>query len=163
VKKLRLLMLLLPLATLPTCAHAVDKALIADIQNGNAQTLQQLPTTIKRITSALNDEQSAELIEAIGFALLKNPVPTLRATDAMDKDDDLLVQRFGTGAACALPVEMNYTRNSTLLNYKLASESLIRAGAPALECLSIMQESMEEVKSEDDRGNMKWGVKIFTP
>lgn len=161
--RIQRLMLLLPVLALFACSGDDGQQLIANIEAGNPQTLRQLPETVKRINHSLNDEHSAQLVQAIGFALVKNPGAVLQSTDVMDKDGDTLVQRFGTGAVCALPVDMDYTRDSTFHYYKLASDSLINAGLPAKECLDIMQASMDEVKAADMQGKMKWGHKIYIP
>ena len=161
--RIRLLTLLFPIFASFACSGDHGQQLIANIEAGNTQTLKQLPETVRRINPSLNDEQSAQLVQAIGFALVKNPKAVLQSTDVMDKDKDTLVQRFGTGAVCALPIDMDYTRDSTFHYYKLASDSLIEAGLLAKECLSIMQASMDEVNATDIQGHMNWGNKIYIP
>ncbi len=155
----RLPALLLAMMMLTACANGDDGRLIKDIEAGNIQTLEKLPETIKQISPSLKDAQSAQLAEALGFALIKNPSVTLQATDAMDKSEDTLVQRFGTGAVCALPLIMDYTRRSTLRYYQLATNALIKTGMAAQACLDIMQASMDEIKAEDAEGKIKWGNK----
>ena len=116
-----------------------------------------------RINHSFSDSQSIEFVEAIGFALIKNPLTTLNSTNKLVNNKDVLVQRYDTGTVCSLPLIMEYSKKSTLLYYKLASESLKKAGLPARECLKNMQASFEEVESEEERGTMKWGEKEFTP
>ncbi|MEN5015082.1 hypothetical protein ABEH87_01790 [Erwinia sp. Eh17-17] len=137
--------------------------LIQNISSGDQHTLEELSETVIRINHSFSDSQSIEFVEAIGFALIKNPLTTLNSTNKLVNNKDVLVQRYDTGTVCSLPLIMEYSKKSTLLYYKLASESLKKAGLPARECLKNMQASFEEVESEEERGTMKWGEKEFTP
>lgn len=136
---------------------------IEKIESGDNKTLNDIPKTLNMHAHEFNDNQSIELSTALSIALIKNPLVTLAATDKLTKSKDILVKRFSSVPICWLPIIMEYSKKSTLLYYKLASESLKNAGLPARECLKNMRASFEEVAAEEERGTMKWGKKEFTP
>ncbi|WP_371190673.1 integrase core domain-containing protein [Tatumella sp. UCD-D_suzukii] len=138
-------------------------AYISQVSNADRYTLRELPTRVKNIGDQLDDEHAAQLANAIGLALLKDPVNVLKAADVIDAYPDELQQRFGTSLICAIPSQAEGTPAQIERYFSQAEPVLIKAGATATACLEDMRAIMDEFRQEYNQFRLHSSLNNLTP
>ena len=138
-------------------------AYISQVSNADRYTLRELPTQVKNIGDQLDDEHAAQLANAIGLALLKDPVNVLKATDVIDAYPDELQQRFGTSLICAIPSQAEGTPAQIERYFSQAEPVLIKAGVAAAACLEDMRAIMDEFRQEYNHFRLHSSLNNLTP
>lgn len=130
------------------------------IAHGEARWLNVVPL----IGASGNEKETGELMNALSFALIADPASALKGLKAIDGRIAQGVRElapYGSDAACALPMTLDYTRQATVAYYHQATRSLAQAGAAGAECLALMNAAMAEINDEEKRGIMHWGHKTW--
>ena len=133
---------------------------IAGIARGEEPWLNLVPL----IGAEADEKQTGDVMTALSFALVSNPLTTLQIAkrlDARAEQGIYALGRFGTEIVCGVPMTLDYTRASTLKYYSQVRQSLEKTGDKGAACLALITSSMEEIESEERRENMTWGAKTW--
>jgi len=136
------------------------RTVTAGIARGEERWLNLIPL----IGAEADEKQTGDLMNALSFALVADPLVTLRVAKSLDartQQGTYTLGRFGTDIVCGVPMTLEYTRQSTLNYYSRVRQSLEKTGTQGAECLALITSSMEETRAEDRRGKMTWGTKIW--
>ncbi|PLR37261.1 hypothetical protein CYR55_09975 [Chimaeribacter californicus] len=136
------------------------RTVTAGIAHGEETWLNLVPL----IGAEADEKQTGDVMNALSFALVADPLATLRVVKSLDTRAEkgaYALGRFGTDIVCGVPMTLEYTRQSTLNYYYQVRQSLEKIGDKGAECLALIKLSMEEIEVEERRGNMTWGTKTW--
>ncbi|QCR35817.1 hypothetical protein [Nissabacter sp. SGAir0207] len=133
------------------------RLLVSGISRGEPEWLRTIP----QFAAQLSTEQRHEIMNALGNALIHNPVDTLNILPDISKTlDGSGIDLYRWDYLC-VGLVMDYTRESAYRYYATAMEALKQSGEQGRECLTLMQEGLNEIEQDERRGKVHWGHKIW--